>query len=147
MKTILKIKLLSILFALPLVANSQVTLSDTIEWNASSYIEKSQDSISSTLNCKFITYGNNRVEWIQFRSKPEEGISSKLFNFKITEVQGEWQDLQADGGITYLIAAKNGTGLLRIKKAGHYYTIHLELTSESQRKVSRDFEVINYQAR
>ena len=96
---------------------------DTLQWNASGFTDNiSQETI--TKSCQFITYGDQKIEWVQKNG-------TYISTYSINSLSSSWPDLNTNGSLTYSISRNTVTGQLTITRTDQVITIRLNLTSPS----------------
>lgn len=117
------LKLLSIaLLFLPIISMAQMNISsDTIEWKGTSVIDKLTGE-EFQLKTKFITYGTNKVEWVQ-----GESVSRK--SFQINQVVGNWQNLDLDGEVEYKVEMKDQPGTIVFKRVNGVMSVAFQISN------------------
>ncbi len=99
--------------------NGQDISSATLQWNASGFrdLDASKDF---TYDCKFITYGTKKVEWIQ-----DQG--NHVREWSINDTQGKWSNIGTQGTYQYTFNDGAINGELTISKSAGGWIIDLVL--------------------
>jgi hypothetical protein len=107
------------LFPATLLPAQNIT-KETIQWNASSFTDlDANEEVSNS--CQFITYGTNKVKWIQ-----DNGNS--VLEWKVTSTKGSWPNVDSNGSFKYKISGNQLTGDLTLSKEGAGWIIELIVT-------------------
>lgn len=126
------------------IVMGQSIASDTIEWNAFGYIDRTQDSTAAQISASITTFGNNRIVWTLTMTDISNIKSAKTRVLNVTGTTGEWIDLNEDGNIKFSAESSNEQGSINFKKQGPVRSIHIEIINESGLKLKYDFEVANF---
>ena len=96
---------------------------DTIQW---SYSEMHNTTNGDTLhfNGNFISYGTSGILWTQ--------DGGRQYYFKVNAVEGSWEDISANGGVTYEVACDGVTGTLVISRISGIIKIAVDLGEPGQ---------------
>jgi hypothetical protein len=97
--------------------------SDTIRWSSDLFMDN-QAADSYPVACTFITYGDQRVEWIQKNG-------TYISHYQVTGVSGVWSDLAANGTCTLSLSRQAVSGQLTLERDSQGLRLRLLLTSPS----------------
>ena len=101
---------------------------DTIRWSSLEFTDQNTN-ISVDGQFQFLTYGGNKIDWVQKNGK-------LVYTFSVSKVEGNWADVNADGRITYTIKFNEMTGTLSISRSAGM-SIDLNLSSVSDKIKNR----------
>jgi hypothetical protein len=101
------------------IAKAQNATRETIQWNASGFKDLDANADFAN-NCQFITYGAQKIKWIQDTGK-------SVVELNVTGSIGTWTDVNKIGSITYKITDGTAKGDLIIKKNAGGWLIDLTL--------------------
>ncbi len=114
------------------IANPQ---NNTIRWNASGFTDQNAKE-SMQGNSQFITYGNNKIDWVQKGGK-------LVYSLNVKSVDGTWTDANTDGSVIYNLSLNDLTGTLTIDRSSGTISIALNITGASD-KINNSYAIINF---
>lgn len=103
MKSVITIFLASIT---TLIVEAQSIHKDNIRWIVSNVTDLQVDE-NSSYSCQFITYGEDKIEWIQ---------GDYVIVMKVQRIRGKWTNLENNGSIMYEVRLTDKTGTLTFSK-------------------------------
>jgi len=137
---ILRPKVILLLCLLPFFqeCKSQNVLNDTIEWNASGFNDLRSKSISQTYpGCQFISYRDDRIQWIQKRGQV-------VYDFIIKKTKGNWPDITKDGEIQYLVELDRQIGKISIKRNKNDIKLTIHFSEWSHGSLENRYQISNF---
>ena len=117
----MRILLLLIMLSSFISARGQQVSSDSLKWNASGFTDAVSNTIVENAPCQFISYGNNRVDWVQ-------GGGSFVSTLTTSSVNGTWSDVSNNGSIVYNFSMDTLTGQITFSRSASALTVTLVLT-------------------
>jgi hypothetical protein len=106
---------------------------DVIQWTASNLTDVlAGEGVDTTYHCKFITYQNDKIEWIQ---------GDYIIVMNVQKTQGNWADLTVDGSISYTVKIKDKIGKFIFNREAGMLGIRTEFFEESVNKLPFVFGV------
>jgi hypothetical protein len=130
-----------LMFSLHALSQSISIAHDTITWNAASLTDQNTN-VSEPTNCRFITYGNHRLEWIQ-------GDGNYITSWSITGFGGDWADVAVPGTISCNLSnSENGlsiTGQAIFKRSTSSLTIQLLINGASFSDINLSYNISSYE--
>ena len=97
--------------------NGQDISTATLKWTASGFRDLDTDKDFGN-SCQFITYGNDKVEWIQ-----DNGNYVNAWN--VSQAQGSWADVKTAGTYGYQFSDGTISGEITIQKSGTGWQLDL----------------------
>jgi hypothetical protein len=95
-------------FLIATAAEAQNVSNETLRWDATGF--RDLDSGVDFMNrCQFVTYGKERVKWIQDDGK-------EVVEWKISETIGTWEDVKVAGSYQYIFKDGNLNGEITMKR-------------------------------
>jgi hypothetical protein len=91
------------------VLHAQNVGEQSVRWKSSQAVSQS-DQTATTLQSTFVTKPSS-IEWSQKNGQ-------RTTTFQVSGVQGDWNDLQQAGSVTYTVQTGNVTGTLVFSKNG-----------------------------
>lgn len=79
--------------------------SDTIHWQASSFVDSVNNS-TGVCTTQFITYGTTKIRWIPIQEEPQTEIT-----FEVERLEGDW----SSGKVLYYVLRNGKPRQLRIE--------------------------------
>jgi hypothetical protein len=114
---------------------------DVFQWTIALDIDLSADSTASAYNSYFVTYGQNKIEWITKRTDKKGQTTTTTNILSIISVKGSWKNVNDDGGIEFGVTMNKSEGTFRAKKSKDAYSISVNLAGKTGGKLVRDFKI------
>lgn len=109
--------------------------SDSIQWNASSFVDKISN-VSVGIPCTFITY-NNEIRWIQ-----KDG--EVVYTFAVGSIEGVWSDVNVNGTISYNVSLDGLVGKITISKVEGAYAILLDVNGVND-SIKNEYSITGFE--
>jgi hypothetical protein len=114
---------------------------DVVKWNIVLNIDLSADSTASAYNSYFITYGQDKIEWITKRTDKTGQVSTTTNNLTITSTSGSWKNIKEDGSIQFDVSMNKSEGVFTAKRASGVYAITVSLTGKTGGRLMKEFKI------
>ncbi len=114
---------------------------ESLKWNIALDIDLSADSTASAYNSYFITYGQDKIEWITKRTDKTGQVSTTSNKLTITSSTGSWQNIKEDGGIQFGVSMNKSEGVFTAKRASGVYAITVNLTGKTGGRLMKEFKI------
>lgn len=87
------------------VSYAQRIIADTIKWNTSEFVDINTD-VKVANEATFISQGKYSIKWVQ-------QAGAYTTEFSVSDIEGEWSDLNLFGAIVYRISAGSAVGTIK----------------------------------
>lgn len=114
---------------------------DALKWNIVLDIDLSTDSAASAYNSYFITYGQDKIEWITKRTDKIGQVSTTSNKLTITSTSGSWKNIREDGSIQFGVSMNKSEGVFTAKRARGVYAISVNLTGKTGGRLLKEFKI------
>jgi hypothetical protein len=114
---------------------------DVVKWNIVLNIDLSADSTASAYNSYFITYGQDKIEWVTKRTDKTGQVSTTSNNLTITSTSGSWKNIKEDGSIQFDVSMNKSEGVFTAKRASGVYAITVSLTGKTGGRLMKEFKI------
>lgn len=116
---------------------------DVLKWSIVLDIDISADSTASAYNSYFVTYGQNRVEWITKRTDKTGETSTTSNTLNVRSVTGSWKNIKEEGEINFNVVMNKSEGTFKAKKSMGAYSISVSLAGKTGGKLNKVFKIGN----
>ena len=111
------------LLMLPVTLNAQPgtpanPATDTIQWEYSG-IQNLTNAEELTLSGQFTSYGGHGLLWVQ-------NGESNDYSITVNSVQGDWQDINVSGELTYAVTCQDLSGTIKVFREGTSLKIRID---------------------
>lgn len=116
--------LATLLLGLSMVVSGQdISVSD-LEWSVGSYFEVQTGAMNEEVS-KLITHTSSSIEWVEW-----DGTIK--YSFQISNLRGQWLDVNRKGSITYNIKNDELEGILTIEGMNSNWIARIMLTTDEE---------------
>lgn len=91
---------------------------DTIQWEYDG-IQNLTNAEELTLGGQFTSYGGHGLSWVQ-------NGESNDYSITVNSVQGDWQDIDASGELTYTVTCQDLAGTIKVYREGTALKIRID---------------------
>jgi hypothetical protein len=114
---------------------------DVLKWDIVLDIDLAADSTASAYNSYFITYGQDKIEWITKRTDKTGQVSTTSNKLTITSTSGSWKNIKEDGSIQFGVSMNKSEGVFTAKRASGVYAITVNLTGKTGGRLMKEFKI------
>ena len=114
---------------------------DVLKWDIVLDIDLAADSTASAYNSYFITYGQDKIEWVTKRTDKTGQVSTTSNKLTITSTSGSWKNIKEDGSIQFSVSMNKSEGVFTAKRASGVYSITINLTGKTGGRLLKEFKI------
>lgn len=107
---------------------------ETVKWISGSFYDN-QFRSNTQLDCHFVTYGKQRIQWIQRNG-------ALVYNLEVQHTKGNWTDIAKDGQLEYAVRSEGLEGTLTFRRESGMLSLVLKFPAEPTGPIDLVYSIV-----